>query len=88
MQFDKLIEFTQALVQIPSLSGQEEGVARRVEAEMRSLGFDELSVDANGGVIGTIRGAQPGKTMLLDAHIDTVGISPGVPWAPQWALPQ
>ena len=81
MQFDKLIEFTQALVQIPSLSGQEEGVAQRVEAEMRSLGFDELSVDANGGVIGTILGAQPGKTMLLDAHIDTVGISPGVPWA-------
>jgi putative selenium metabolism hydrolase len=30
--------------------------------------------------VGVIEGSRPGKTVLLDAHIDTVGISPGAPW--------
>lgn len=80
MDIEKLIEFTQALVRRPSLSGEEEAVAERVEAEMRALGFDGVSVDENGSVVGIINGAQPGKTLLFDAHTDTVGISPGVPW--------
>ena len=80
MHTDQLIEFTRALVQRPSLSGQEEEVARRVAQEMQALGFDEVQTDAWGNVIGVINGAHPGKTMLLDAHTDTVGISPGVPW--------
>ncbi|MEZ4561047.1 MAG: M20/M25/M40 family metallo-hydrolase, partial [Caldilineaceae bacterium] len=31
-------------------------------------------------MIGVIDGAAPGPTLLLDAHIDTVGIAGGVPW--------
>lgn len=80
MDIEKLIEFTQTLVRRPSLSGEEGAVAERVEAEMRALGFDQVSVDENGSVVGIINGAQPGKTLLFDAHTDTVGISPGVPW--------
>lgn len=80
MHTDRLIGFAQALVQRPSLSGQEEAVAVRVEEELRALGFDEVSTDAYGNVVGVINGAQPGKTLLFDAHTDTVGISPGVPW--------
>jgi putative selenium metabolism hydrolase len=80
MDIEHLIEFTQALVQHPSFSGEEAAVARRVEEEMRSLGFDAVSVDENGSVIGVIEGAEPGKTILLDAHTDTVGIAPGVSW--------
>ena len=80
MNTDKLIEFTQSIVQMPSLSGQEAKVAKRIEAEMHTLGFDEVRIDENGSVIGIINGAQPGKTLLFDGHTDTVGISPGVPW--------
>jgi putative selenium metabolism hydrolase len=80
MDIEHLIEFTQSLVQHPSLSGEEAAVSRRVAEEMRSLGFDAVSVDENGSVIGVIEGAEPGKTILLDAHTDTVGIAPGVPW--------
>lgn len=47
---------------------------------MRALGFDTVTVDANGSVIGIINGAAPGPTLLLDAHIDTVGIAAGVAW--------
>lgn len=75
-----LIEFTRDLVRTPGLSGEEQAVAARVEAEMRRLGFDTVEVDACGSVVGVIHGAQPGPTLLLDAHTDTVGIAPGVPW--------
>ena len=80
MHTDRLIEFVQAMVQRPSLSGQEAPVAERVEAEMRSLGYDTVEIDAVGNVVGVIEGANAGKTLLFDAHTDTVGISPGVPW--------
>ena len=80
MDTSQLVQFTQDLVRIPSLSGQEEAVAKRVESEMRRLAFDRVWIDGNGSVIGIVEGAQDGKTILLDAHTDTVGISPGVPW--------
>jgi putative selenium metabolism hydrolase len=81
MDTERLIQFARALVQRPSPSGEEQAVAQRVEEEMRSLGFDEVYVDENGSVVGIVNGAHSGKTILFDAHTDTVGISPGVPWA-------
>lgn len=80
MNRENLVQFAQALVQQPSLSGQERAVAERVAAEMRTLGFTQVITDENGSVVGIMDGAHPGKTLLLDAHIDTVGIAPGVPW--------
>ncbi len=76
----KLVQFAQDLIQRPSLSGQERAVAERVRDEMIALGFSSVATDENGSVVGWIEGAHPGKTILLDAHIDTVGIAPGVPW--------
>jgi putative selenium metabolism hydrolase len=75
-----MVEFAQALIQRPSLSGEEAGVAQRVVEEMQALGFDRVMVDENGSVIGIIEGAAPGKTLLLDAHMDTVGVPEGVAW--------
>jgi putative selenium metabolism hydrolase len=80
MDADRLIAFTQDLVRLPSLSGEEGHVAARAQAEMTALGFDRVWQDTNGSVVGVIEGARPGKTVLLDAHTDTVGISPGAPW--------
>ena len=75
-----LIAFAQALVRIRSLSGAEDLVAARILEEMRALRFDETWLDVNGSVIGVIRGAQPGPTLLLDGHCDTVGIAEGSTW--------
>jgi putative selenium metabolism hydrolase len=80
MRVERLVDFARALVQEPSLSCQEEGVARRVEEEMHLFGFDEVTLDAYGSVIGVIRGAEPGPTLLFDAHTDTVDVTGGVPW--------
>lgn len=76
----ELIQFTQALVQTPSLPGEEKAVIELAAAEMQRLGYDRVFTDANGSLIGLIEGAQAGPTLLLDAHCDTVGIAAGVPW--------
>ena len=80
MEPSRLVQFAQNLVRTPGLSGQEAAVAELAAAEMQALGFDRVWTDAYGSVVGVIEGRQPGKTLLFDAHIDTVGISPGVPW--------
>ena len=80
MNKQTLIEFTQKLVQQKSVSGEEGSVAQVVVDEMKSFGFDKVWVDENGSVIGVIEGAKSGKTILFDAHTDTVGIAPGSVW--------
>ncbi len=39
----ELIEFSQELVRIKSLSGQEEEIVKFVEQKMNALGYDEVS---------------------------------------------
>ena len=80
MNTQRLIDFTQRLVRQPSLSGEEQALIQIVINEMGSLGFDKVWVDENGSAIGIIEGMQPGKTLLFDAHCDTVGIAPGSTW--------
>ncbi|MCK6581800.1 MAG: YgeY family selenium metabolism-linked hydrolase [Anaerolineales bacterium] len=80
MDIEALIEFTQRIVRQPSLSGEEGAVTRLVVDEMNALGFDKVWVDKYGSAVGMIRGAQAGKTLLFDAHTDTVGIAPGSVW--------
>ncbi len=80
MNTQRLIDFTQRLVRQPSLSGEEVAVIQIVINEMQSLGFDQIWVDENGSAVGIIEGTQPGKTLLFDAHCDTVGIAPGSTW--------
>lgn len=77
---DALTRFLQSLVQVQTLAGQEQPVIDLVATEMRRLQYDQVYTDANGSLIGLIQGAKPGPTLLLDAHCDTVGVAPGVPW--------
>ena len=80
MDFDALVAFLRALVRVPSPSGEEGAVIEVAQEEMHRLGFDQVIVDAYGNLIGVIEGKRPGPTLLLDAHCDTVGVAPGVPW--------
>ena len=80
MNKQALVEFTQKIVRQQSLSGEEGPVTQLVIDEMKSLGFDKVWADENGSAIGIIEGTQPGKTLLFDAHTDTVGIAPGSVW--------
>ena len=66
----RLIEFCQQAVRIPSPSGQEREVAQLMKRKMEEYGFDEVLIDRYGSVLGRMRGRRPGKTILLDGHID------------------
>ena len=68
-----LINFTQALVRIPSFSVNEQAVVARIIEELHRLGFDRAWIDEYGSTIGVIEGAHGGPTLLLDGHCDTVG---------------
>jgi putative selenium metabolism hydrolase len=72
------VHFLREIVAIPSMSGKEEAVARRVAREMMQRGFDEVSIDDFGSVIGRV-GEGP-RTLLYDAHIDTVGVGDPKAW--------
>jgi len=76
----QIIDLTQRLVRCHTEAGDEKEAADLVLAEMHRLGYDRVNVDENGSVVGMIRGKHPGPTLLLDGHIDTVGVAPGVPW--------
>lgn len=72
---EEVIAFAQDVIRANSLSGQEEEVARIIEKKMRSLGYDQVEIDAYGNVIGKRIGKQPGPTILFDGHMDVVPVT-------------
>lgn len=73
-----VVQFLRDLVAIPSLSGKEEAVCKRIAQEMKAVGFEEVKFDAVGNVIGRI-GNGPIKIMF-DNHIDTVDVGDPDAW--------
>jgi len=73
-----LIAFLRDIIAVPSLSGQEEAVVRRVAEEMHDLGFDEVVIDPLGNVLGRI-GDGP-RVIAFDAHLDTVDVTDRDQW--------
>ena len=76
----RLIAFCQQAVRIPSPSGQEREVAQLMKRKMEEYGFDEVLIDRYGSVLGRMRGRRPGKTILLDGHIDNVDVIDADEW--------
>ncbi len=67
-----MTRFLRDLVHIPGESCREEGHARRIADEMQKLGFDKVTIDPQGNVIGIVGNGE--KVIAFDGHIDTVGI--------------
>ncbi|MBI5239927.1 MAG: YgeY family selenium metabolism-linked hydrolase [Elusimicrobia bacterium] len=73
-----MVRFARDIVAIPSFSCQEGRLVARIKGEMRKVGFDSVKIDRMGNIIGRIGG---GKTkIMVDAHIDTVGIGDRKAW--------
>ncbi len=75
----ELIGFLREIIAIPSPSGEEERIAKRIAREMKRVGFDEVFTDKLGSVVGKI-----GKgriKILYDAHVDTVDIGDRNKWS-------
>jgi len=71
-------ETLSAIVKIPSFSGQEENVCRKIQALCTDAGFDEVRIDGLGNVVARI-GRGPRK-LAFDAHVDTVGVGDPTRW--------
>lgn len=76
---EALADFTLRLIGATSPSGQEGAAAQLAAAEMRRLGF-AVERDEAGNVLGTI-GGESGPTVLIDAHLDTVGVTEPEAWS-------
>lgn len=72
---DGMVKFAQALIQVPSISETEKGVADLLLAKMEELGYDEVHRDDMGNVIGIVKGTEEGPTIMYNGHMDHV--SPG-----------
>lgn len=77
---DQLLALCQDAIRHPSFSGQEQAVAELLRDAMTAYGFDLVEIDRYGSVLGCIRGNRPGKRILMDGHIDTVGIPDSTAW--------
>lgn len=77
MDWDKLladcVDFTQRLIQTPSMPYEEAALADLVMAEMRLLGFDNVWQDGIGNVNGRIYGRDRDLgALVLNSHLDHV----------------
>ncbi|MFW6134075.1 MAG: M20/M25/M40 family metallo-hydrolase [Elusimicrobiota bacterium] len=70
-----VLGFLEDLINIPSISGEEEKIAKRVKSEFKSLGYDSV-MEVEGNVCGRIGSGE--KILLYDAHMDVV--EPGQGW--------
>ncbi len=67
------VDFTQRLIQTPSMSKEEERIAQLIAEEMRELGFAAVHIDGIGNVSGRIRGEDPDLgALVLNTHLDHV----------------
>ncbi len=70
--FENALAFAQDLIRIPSLPGNEGGVAERLRAELEALDFEDVRVDEVGNVIGVVKGRGEAPAVMLSCHLDIV----------------
>jgi putative selenium metabolism hydrolase len=75
------VEFLQRLIQTPGLPGNEGATAALLAAEMETLGYDEVSVDKMGNVIGLIRGRGAAPAVMFNTHLDHVDVGDESGWS-------
>ena len=72
---EKVIAWRRHIHEHPELSNREFETANLVAAHLEGLGFDEIQTGiAHTGVVGTLRGGQPGPTVALRADMDALPV--------------
>lgn len=73
-----MVNFARDIIKTPSFSCQEGKLVERIKKEMIKAGFDKIKIDAMGNIIGFLGKGK--KKIMVDAHIDTVGIGDRSAW--------
>jgi acetylornithine deacetylase/succinyl-diaminopimelate desuccinylase-like protein len=81
IQQGRLVELTQTLVEIPSVTGNEHSLSDWVFDYLTSLGMDDVKrlpvKDAGDTIVSCLEGSQDGPGMLLLFHLDTFNVCDG-----------
>ena len=72
---DKVIEWRRDFHEHPELSNREFETAEKIAKHLNSLGIETTTGVAKTGVIGVLKGANPGKTLALRADIDALPVT-------------
>ncbi|GAB79185.1 putative selenium metabolism hydrolase [Austwickia chelonae] len=78
----EMIEFTQDLVRIPSITGNEHAVSELLLERLTALGYHDAFRDDWGNVVGIIDGTRPGPSLMFNGHMDVVEAGDPATWAP------
>lgn len=74
------VDFLQRLIQTRSMPGKEGDIAGVVAAEMGRLGYDEITSDEAGNVIGLVRGQGQAPSVMFNTHLDHVDAGDPADW--------
>ena len=79
----ELLSWRRHLHQNPELSNREQQTAAWVAEKLRSFGLEPVTGVARNGVVATLRGAMPGRTVALRADMDALPVAEttGLPFA-------
>lgn len=80
MRYKGLIEQTQEMIRIKSLSGEETKIANYIAAKMKEYGYDEVIINDLNTVYGIVKSGRPGKNIMMDGHIDHVVVNDEKLW--------
>ncbi len=70
--------FLRDLIAIKSVSSQEADVIARIKLEMERCGYDEITIDPMGNILGRIGHGK--RILAFDAHVDTVDVGNPANW--------
>ena len=71
----KVIEWRRHFHQYPELSNREEKTAEKVATHLRALGIEVTTGVAKTGVVGILRGGNPGPVLALRADMDALPVT-------------
>ena len=79
----RMVEWRRDIHQHPELSGQEVRTAALVADHLRALGMEVRTGVGGHGVVGVLKGGQPGKVVALRADMDALPVAEvtGLPFA-------
>ncbi|CQR47093.1 N-acyl-L-amino acid amidohydrolase [Paraliobacillus sp. PM-2] len=73
--YDEMVQLRREFHMYPELSFKEVNTAKKIAAYQRGLGLDVQENVGGNGIVATLRGAKPGKTVAIRADFDALPIT-------------
>ncbi len=78
---ENLVRLCRELIRRPAVSGREGEVARFISNTMITLGYDRVTTDSYGNVVGVISFTGGGERVLLTSQMDHVDVGDPAEWS-------